>query len=130
MFERNLQYIGPLEFDVNGFAINPFTGENVFNAKDFRDLMAALVGTGVVHFHGTIQETPPDFNAASVIGNIHAEIVTADYSIQNTYYDGVTGVTVTASTKIVELNTNLLTWFGIERSVDTVDVILTVSDNL
>ncbi len=129
-FERNLNYYGPLQFDADGFAINPTTGENVFNAKDFRDLLVSLVGTGTLTFFGTIQNNPPDFNAPSTILNSWANIMSADYTTPGLYYAGGAGVAVSGGTKIVELNTNLLTWIGIKRSVDTVDALITVTDNL
>lgn len=138
MFERNLQYINgqggaPLEFDA-GFAVNPSANGNIpgnaFAAKDFRNILITLVGTGTVKFHGSIQNLPPDFTAGSSIFNSHAPIMAADYSLPNTYWAGATGVIVSNETKIVELNTNVLAWFGIERSDDTVDVIVTVTDNL
>lgn len=134
MFERNLQYFGPLTFDpVTGFAINPNKpggNENAFAAKDFRNILVAIIGTGNVKFHGSFQKDPPDFTAASTITNEHDTIVSADYAIQNTFYNGAVGVTVAGATKQVELNTNLLTWFTIQRSINTVGVIVTVTDNL
>lgn len=138
-FERNLQFINgskALTFlTPAGFAQNPGSipaGQpgNAFNAKDFVNIIITMVGTGTVKFHGSAQDTPPDFSVASTLLNTHAPIVSADYSIPNTFYAGATGIVLANETKIVELNTNLLSWFAIERSVGTVDVIVTVADNL
>ncbi len=137
MFERNLQYVlgaNPLTtFDENGYAQNPGPipenqPGNAFNAKDFRNIMITIVGTGEVTVFGSIQQLPPDFSDTQTITNTYAAIVLADYSLQNTYYDGV--VTVSGETKIVELNTNGLTWFGILRDNEDVQIIVTVTDNI
>jgi len=123
---------GALTFNAgNGFAINPIAGaatQNAFAASDFRDILITAVGTGTVIVYGSTQKTPPDFSAASSITNSYVAITLADYSIANTYYNGASGVAVTGSTKIVELNTNLLTWVAFHRSVDTVDVLLTITN--
>lgn len=118
-----------LTFDVAGFAINPADGTNAFFGADFRNVLLTVVGTGTVFVLGSEQRLPPDFSVGSTIQNTWAPIVTADYSVQNTYYDGTTGVIVAGETKIVELNTNMVTWFAIFRSVDTVDVLATVTNN-
>ncbi len=132
MVPRDIKFINggePLEFDAGtGFAINPDNGTAMFGG-DFRNLLLAAVGTGVVIVYGSTQKDPPDFTAPSSIQNAYAPIVLADYSLSNTYYDGATGVTAAGNTKIVELNTNLLTWVAIHRSVDTVEVLLTETDN-
>ena len=115
----------------NGFAINPFAGaatQNAFAASDFRDILITAVGTGTVVVYGSTQKTPPDFSAASSITNSYVAITLADYSIANTYYNGASGVAVTGSTKIVELNTNLLAWVAFHRSAETVDVLLTITN--
>lgn len=126
---RNTKFKGQLTFDAGGYAINPFTQTNAWDAADFIDVVLTVVGTGTVLVYGTAQEIPPDFSSASTITNSKVGIVTADYSVQNTYYDGSTGVVVSSSTKLVELNTNLLSWVGIHRSVNTVQVLMTITDN-
>lgn len=117
-----------LSFNVGGFAVHPVGGNAWFGA-DFRNILITAVGTGNIIVYGSAQKTPPDFTTASTITNSYVPIILADYTTPNTYYAGGTGVTVTASSAIVELNTNLLTWIGIFRSVNTVDVILTETNN-
>lgn len=129
---KDVKYINdgqPLNFDpISGFAINP-DGTNALFSGDFRNIILGVSGTGTITVYGSNQQTPPDFSGSSTIDNVFATIVTADYSVQNTYYDGATGVVVSSSTKIVELNTNLITWFALSRDVDTVDVKATLTNN-
>lgn len=139
MSQRQLNFIpgdgSALTFDAgSGFAINPKlpTGANnaICFAGGFRNQVLAVVGTGNVIVYGSTQKNPPDFTAPSTIGNSYAPIMLADYTSPNTYYAGGAGVTVAAGTKIVEANTNVLSWVAIHRSINTVDVKLTESDNL
>lgn len=113
-----------LNFNIGGFAIDP-QNNNAFFAADHINVVLAVVGTGNVVVYGSTQRTPPDFSAASTIDNSYVPIVLSDYAVPNTYYPGATGVTVAVETKVVELNTNLLTWVAISRSVNTVDVKMT-----
>lgn len=125
MAEKMVNFVDgiSLTFDpVTGFAINPFTGENCFNTADWRDILITGVGNGILSVFGSIQQAPVDFTLASTITNSYVPVVLADYTTPNTYFSG--SVTV-AGTSIVELNTNLLTWIGIQRSVNTVDAVLT-----
>lgn len=131
--DKSLKFLNngePLDFGVNGFASNK-NGGNAFFVGDSRNVLLTVVGTGSILIHGSAQREEVDFTAPSTITNSHATIVTADYSVANTFYDGATGVTAAANTVIVELNTNLLSWVGIERVglVETVDVIVTEADN-
>lgn len=112
----------------SGFAVNPGTGSDAFAAAQ-RNIIITVVGTGNIKVYGSAQELPPNFNAASTIDNSYTPIILADYSTQAIYYNGSVGVTVAGATKIVELNTNMLTWIAIKRSVDTVQVLVTISDN-
>lgn len=132
MVPRDIKFINggrALEFDAGtDLAINPEDETAIFGG-DFRNLLMTVVGTGTVIVYGSTQKDPPDFSAPSSILNSYAPIVLADYSLSNTYYDGAAGVVAAGDTKIVELNTNLLTWFAIHRSVDTVDVLITETDN-
>lgn len=129
MNPRIVKFIN-IEFDGSGYAINPFTGGNAFAAADFIDAVLTVVGTGTIIVAGSAQEIPPDFSAASTITNSYTPIALADYSLATSpILDGATGVVVAGVTKLVELNTNLLTWIGINRSVDTVDVLLTETNN-
>lgn len=138
MSQRDLKFIPgtgeELTFDISGFAINPDTNNASNNAicfaGGFRNQVLTVVGSGTVIVYGSTQKTPPDFTAPSTIDNSYAPLVLADYSIQNTYYNGATGVAVVAATKIVEVNTNVIVWMAIHRSAGTVDVKLTESDNL
>lgn len=142
MFERNLQYINgqgglPFEFDADGYAINPLSNANgdipgnAFSAKDFRNLLVTAQGDGTIQVFGSIQNNPPDFSITSTITNSYVALMLADYTLANVIYDGTAGVTVTGGdTVTVEANTNVITWFAIKRSADTVDVIATVTDNI
>ncbi len=129
---KDVKYINdgkPLAFDsVSGFAINP-DGTTALFSGDFRNILLAVDGTGTVIVYGSNQETPPNFTASVTINNFFVPIVTADYSVQNTYYDGTAGVVVSSSAKLVELNTNLITWFAVHRSVNTVNVKATLTNN-
>lgn len=129
MNPRIVKFIN-LEFDGSGYAINPFTGTNAFTAADFIDAVLTVVGTGTVIVSGSAQELPPDFSAVPTITNSHTPIALADYSLATSQIlAGSAGVTVAGVTKLVELNTNLLTWIGINRSINTVDVLLTETNN-
>lgn len=138
MFERNLNFLNggrKMDFDVlTGFAINKepnvVNQGNAFNAKDFRNQVLAVFGTGTVIVYGTNQDLPPDFTKPSSIDNFYVPITLADYSLIATYYAGATGAVVAGNGKLVELNTNVLTWIGIHRSATTVDVKVTESDNI
>lgn len=117
-----------LTFDaVSGFAINPQNDTAWFGA-DFRDLLLTVVGTGTVVVYGSNQKVPPDFTATSDIDNSYVAVMTADYTTPNTYNAGGSGVVVAGATKIVEVNTNMLTWIGISRSAETVNVKLTMTN--
>ncbi len=123
----NPSYPLPLDFDSGtGFALN--NGKNAWSAADFRNVVISAIGTGTITVYGSIQETPPDFSAASTKNNAFAVIVLADYSLATNQY--VTSLVVSSSTKIAELNTNLLSWFAIHRSATTVDVIATQTNNV
>lgn len=133
MIDKQIQHLNKdpatgLEFNDDGFAVN--TDGNAFFSGPFRDILVGVTGSGNVIVYGTNQQTPPDFSLASVIGNFYAPIVLADYSVHDTYYDGVDGVSVSDESKLVELNTNLLTYIGILRDSDTVDVVLTQTNAL
>lgn len=123
MSQKDLKYINQNEIVFTGGFSQPFF------VGDQMTVLVTVVGTGNIVVHGSAQEAPPDFTALSTITNSHAEIVLADYSVFNTYYNGGAGVTVAASTALVELNTNLLTWISFERAVGTPDVLLTITNN-
>lgn len=97
---------------------------------DFRDIGLTLAGTGILTVLGSKQknpaDTPPDFTVSSTISNSFVAVVIADETVANTY---ATTIAVSGSTKLAEVNTNLLTWVCIQRSVDTVDAFLTTCDN-
>lgn len=104
-------------------------------ARDFRDIGITIIGTGGVQVLGSL-EAPQDplkgspeevdFTAPSVLGNSYAAVVIADLTTPNSY---VTTLSVTGATKLGEVNTNLLTFICLSRSVDTVDALITVCDN-
>jgi len=125
---KEVQFIGsdiPLTYS-NGYAQAP-GGGNAF-AVPQRNVIVTVSGTGTVVVHGSAQALPPDFSAASTISNSHAIIVGADYSLTTNQY--ITSIIVSGSTKIVELNTNFLTWIGIQRTSGSPDVIVTITDNV
>lgn len=133
MKDKNIQYENQglaLSFDaVTGFANFP-TGQTLQTAcavGDWRDLLLTVSGTGTVKLYGSAQELPPDFTAPSTITNSYVPISLVDYSLVGAvaYYPGATGAIVAGATMLVEADTNLLTWIGIHRSANTVDVKLT-----
>jgi len=124
---KEVQFIGsdfPLVF-AGGFAQSP-AGGNAF-AIPQRNVIVTVVGTGTVVIHGSAQALPPDFSATSTISNSHAVIVVADYSLATNQY--VTSIIVAGATKICELNTNFLTWMGIQVTAGSPEVIVTITDN-
>lgn len=133
MNNRDVKFINggkPLTFDPNTeFAINPENQNSIAFAGDYRNQVLTISGTGTVVVYGSCQKDPVDFTQPSTISNSYVAITLADYSLVQTYYAGSTGVTVIASTVVVELNTNLLTWIGINRSGGNVDVKFTETDN-
>lgn len=104
-------------------------------ARDFRDIGITIIGTGDVQVLGSLEApqdstygspTEVDFSVASALGNSYAAVVIADLTVPNTY---VTTLSVAGATKLGEVNTNLLTWICLSRSIDTVDALVTVCDN-
>ena len=86
-----------------------------------------MVGTGNIIVNASADnENLINFTDPSTIGNSFAPIVLADLTEANTYS---TNPAVTAATKILEVNTNLITWISITRSVDTVSAFVTLCDN-
>lgn len=131
-FQRELIYynsLRDLEWDGDGFLINPGPTEgNAWDARNFRDIVLTLVGTGNVKAYGSAQKLPPDFSQTSTLANSWTPISLVDYSLVGTgaFFAGATGVSVSNATKLAELDTNGLTWFAIKRSVDTVEVLATI----
>ena len=131
MKDKDVKYINSgtqLEFNLDGFAINPFDNSTAFFAADWRDIILGVAGTGNIKVLGSNQVLPPDFMAGSTIDNLYTGIILADLTIPNTYYNGSVGVTVAGATALVEVNTNLLTWISIQRTVDTVETKLTFTN--
>jgi hypothetical protein len=99
-------------------------------AGDFRDIVLTIVGTGVVAVLGSADvptpPNPPDFTATSTITNSWIPQVIADLRAANTY---ATSLTISSSTAMGEVNTNLLTWICVTASTSTVAAFITVSDN-
>lgn len=100
--------------------------------SDFRDVVLTIVGTGTATVLGsalvpkTSTATPVDFTASSTITNPYATMVIADLTTPSTY---ATSLAVTGATKMGEVNTNLLTYICVTRSVNTLDAFITVCDN-
>ena len=100
--------------------------------SDFRDVVLTIVGTGTATVLGstlvpkTSSATPVDFTASSTITNPYATMVIADLTTPSTY---ATSLAVTGATKMGEVNTNLLTYICVTRSVNTLDAFITVCDN-
>lgn len=130
---RDFKYIkggDKLVFNAAGYALNEQAQTAIALAADFRNQVLSVVGTGTVIVYGSAQKNPPDFTQASTIDNSYTPIALADYSlVTNNYLAGAAGVTVAGETKLVELNTNLLSWIGIFRDSATVEVKLTITDN-
>ena len=118
----------PLTF-VGGFAINPNTNGNSFSANN-RNVVITVVGTGtvVVHMSQQAANKEIDFSAASTADNSHSIPVLADLGAlaPNKY---VLSAVVAGETKQFELNVNICTQIGIEQTVGTPDVLLTITDN-
>lgn len=93
---------------------------------DFRNVVLTIVGTGDAQILGTVDKEIVDFTAASTLANSHAPIVIADLTAASTYS---TTLSATASTKIGEVNTNLLTWISVTRSAGTLDGFITITTN-
>lgn len=99
--------------------------------SSFRDVGITVVGTGDVQALGSKQwdnnqQIIPLFTDPSIISNSYVAVIIADETTPNTY---VTTFSVSASTKIGELNTNMVTYVCLTRSTDTVDAFLTYCDN-
>ncbi len=77
--------------------------------------------------YGSAQRLPPDFTAPSTIINSYTPIALVDYSLvgASAFFPGATGGTVSGDTKLFECDTNLLSWIAIQRSIETVEVLLT-----
>ena len=97
---------------------------------DTRDIVLTIDGTGTAQVLGTIEmhpdQVPVDFTAASSITNSYIAAVIADIGVPNTYS---TSLTAAGSTKMGEVNTNLLTWICVTRSANTLDGFITICDN-
>ena len=107
--------------------INPVL-DTIFNAqsangastpkfvKDERHLLVQvdMVGfTGTLKFCGSLQESIPDFSASQSATNSFDRIAVKDYQDASTIA-GDTGISGTATTdsRIFEVNSNGLNWFG------------------
>jgi hypothetical protein len=96
---------------------------------DWRNIEITVVGTGDVSVLASKDKTidPIDFSSPSTITNSYATIALYDETVTSSNF--VTTLTVSASTKIAEIDSNLLTWIAVSRSADTVDAFITYSDN-
>lgn len=129
MFERVITAI-PVEWEI----ANPLQSKAI-GVANYRDVDMTVIGSGTVNVLASKNavkgpESPgikvTDFNAASVLGNSYGPIVIADESVPNTYS---TAITVANSTKLCEINTNLVTYICIQRDSADVDVEITVCTN-
>lgn len=130
--QRDLKFIpgdgSKLKFNsVSGFAVNPENETAIAFTGGHRNQVVMVSGTGTVIIYGSAQKSPPDFTSAATIDNSYAIMVVADYSLAASQY--ITSIVVASETKIVEINTNLLSWVAIHRSAATVDVKFTETDN-
>lgn len=117
--------------DVKKIAITWTSNKSqAIKTDDFRNIEITAVGTGTIQVLASKDknpaDTPPDFTSPSTISNSYAAVVIADETVANTYS---TSLTVSSSTKIGEVNTNLVTFICLTRSVDTVDAFVTITDN-
>lgn len=96
---------------------------------DWRNIELTVVGTGSVSILASKDKTidPIDFSSPSTITNSYATIALYDETVTSSNF--VTTLTVSGSTKIAEIDSNLLTWIAVSRSDDTVDAFITYSDN-
>ncbi len=102
----------------------------VIKADDFRNIGITAVGTGVITALCSKEknpaDTPPDFTATSTITNPYAAILIADETVAGAF---ATTLTVAGNTKLGEINSNLVTFVCLTRSINTVDAFITVCDN-
>lgn len=94
---------------------------------DFRNIGITIVGTGDIQVLGTKDINKVDFSASSTLSNSFAAIVIADETVANTYS---TTISVSASTKLAEVNTNDLQYICLSRSGSGVDAFVSLTDNL
>jgi hypothetical protein len=95
--------------------------------SDYRNIEITVVGDGTVSVLGTKDINVVDFSSASTLSNSYAEIVIADETVTSANY--VTELTVSDSTKVGELNTNMLTFICVSRDSSDVDAFITLTNN-
>lgn len=93
---------------------------------DFRDVVLTIVGTGVATVLCSCDEDVPDFTSPSTISNSYKALVIADLAVPNSYSVSLAAV---ADTQMGEINTNLIRWICVTRSVNTLDGFITACDN-
>lgn len=116
--ERNIQKI-QVVWDGN-------VSEPIF-VGDSRNVGVTAVGTGTLSIRASKDTELVDFGVASTINNSYATVVIADETLTTSNY--VTSLAVAGSTKIGEINTNLVSWIALVRSSSAVDAFITVTDN-
>lgn len=92
----------------------------------YRNAVVTAVGTGDISVLCSGSETEIDFTAPSTIDNAYSGVVLADLGVPNTY---ATSLSLTAETKLAELNSNLIGWICLVRSVNTLDAYVSIGDN-
>jgi hypothetical protein len=98
----------------------------VIQCSDFRNIGITVVGTGDLSVLGSKQKDIIDVSQASTIDNAYRIITIADEGTPQTY---VNTASVTGSTFIGEVNTNLLTWIVLRRTAADVDAFVTITSN-
>lgn len=95
-------------------------------AGDFRNIGVTIVGTGTVQVLSSKDTNEIDFTLSSTLTNSYVAVVIADETVANTY---TTSLTVSAATKVGEVNQNYAGWICLSRSANTVDAFVTTTDN-
>lgn len=118
-----------------------FTGNAVsananVSARDFQNIGLSLIGSNTavmtIRVRASLQDLPPDFTSASVLGN-EWQYVQLKNMKTNAYYNGDVGY-VMASDETVQLELNLagITWCAVEVSgyaTGTLDAQFLFKDN-
>lgn len=93
---------------------------------DFRDVVLTIVGTGTAAVLCSCDAEVPDFTAPSTITNSYKALVIADLAVPNTY---ATTLIAAGNTQMGEVNTNLVRWICVTRSINTLDGFISACDN-
>ena len=94
---------------------------------DYINVGITAVGTGDITVLASKDKELVDFSLPSTIDNSYAQVVIFDETVVSSPF--VTGLTVSSSTKIGEIDTNLITWIQVVRSAGSADAFVTYSTN-